>query len=67
MVRASYERVAIGVTGPTVMATMARWRQVQRVVENFEDEQDARERYEAMKMICALDYGFHIYMENIDD
>lgn len=66
MMRAPFERVAIQVIGSMVTATMARWREVQQVVENFETEGDARERYEAMKMICALDYGFHIYMENVD-
>lgn len=67
MMRAPFERVVIEVTGPMVVATMARWQEVQQVVENFETEEDARDRYEAMKMICAVDYGFHIYMENVDD
>lgn len=66
MMRAPFERVAIEVTDSMVTATMARWREVQQVVENFETVQEARDRYEAMKMICAIDYGFHVYMENVD-
>lgn len=66
MMRAPFERVAIEVTGSTVTATMARWREVQQIVETLATSEEARDRYEAMKMICAVDYGFHVYMENVD-
>ena len=64
LMRAPLERVSLEIVEFSVVATMGRWNQVRQVVEAYANEQEARDRYEEMKVICVVDYNFHVVMEN---
>lgn len=66
MKRAAYEQVVFQVNENVVVFIASKWRDTRFGQEVFATAQEARDRYEAMKMIAAVDYHFHLFIENID-
>lgn len=64
LMREPFERVAVEVVGLQVTISMARWQQMVSLTENYDSDEEARERYEEIKMFCSVDYGFHLFMES---
>ena len=65
--REPYERVALQLEGNSVHFSAVKWQQQQSGTESFPDQQKARDRFDEMCMIIMTDYGFSIFMQNIDE
>lgn len=67
MMRAPHERVSIVLRDKSVAVAAICGGSMGQGNQQFESEIAAEEKYEEMKMIAAVDYGFHIFMENVDE
>lgn len=68
MNRQHFERLELLVSDDgAVVALGTLWQTHRQARETYGSYNDAVERYEQMKVIAALDYSFHLFIENIDE
>lgn len=67
MMRRPHERLTVVCMGTKVAGIVQKAQQVAAFEEYYASEVEAESRFNEIKLIAALDYGFYVFAENFDD